>query len=162
MAIAAMDVDSDGRISRKEFEEAAALDSMQDLLATINLPKGFGFGELFTMLDNDGGGWLSQDEIIDGVQSLLYSTDFHRDCITAYNFGNLKQSFVVNHEEMKKFTAEVMADIHAELTRISEITHTEIENVRSDISSMRAGTQPTGQQNFADIARQNFANAKEP
>jgi len=121
-----LDEDGNSFLSRDEFEKGSENMQLQEMLGDIELPAGFTFSEMFTMLDIDGDGWLSKSELVDGIMRLIYSSDFQRDCMQSCGFGMIKQSQNHIQEQLKSLIAEVQTDVR----QLREELHASFRNVR--------------------------------
>jgi hypothetical protein len=112
-----LDVNEDGRVSVEELEKGAEDERFRELLSMLDLPLNFTCRELVYALDNDGDGWLSREEFVDGLLRLIYCSDFHRDCIHSMSVGALHASLrrmqVNLKNEVKTAVAELQQNIQS-------------------------------------------------
>jgi hypothetical protein len=106
-----LDEDNNQRLSREEFESGSRNPQLQSLIRGIELPIGFTFDEMFTMLDTDGDGLLTRAEFVDGIMRLIYNSDFQRDCMQNCAFGLIKRSQRELHVELRELTLELRKDV---------------------------------------------------
>mmetsp|Transcript_56394 Transcript_56394/g.104339 ORF Transcript_56394/g.104339 Transcript_56394/m.104339 type:complete len:587 (+) Transcript_56394:167-1927(+) len=76
-----IDRDGDGEVSEAELRHATVNKELMSCLKTIDLPYGFDMRDLHKMLDRDGDGKVTKEEFREGMHRLVYSNDFHRQCL---------------------------------------------------------------------------------
>mmetsp|Transcript_25878 Transcript_25878/g.59719 ORF Transcript_25878/g.59719 Transcript_25878/m.59719 type:complete len:575 (+) Transcript_25878:170-1894(+) len=76
-----IDRDGDGEVSEAELRHATVNKELMSCLKTIDLPYGFDMRDLHKMLDRDGDGKVTKEEFKEGMHRLVYSNDFHRQCL---------------------------------------------------------------------------------
>merc|ERR1740138_1967908 len=110
-----IDTNDDMKRSKKEMEEGKNNEKLHELLQKVDFPHGFTYTEFHAMLDQDGGGHLSQSEFINGMLRLVYNDQFQRDCMFQLTMGQIKANQRKLHKEMKAFIQELYSGIKHEI-----------------------------------------------
>jgi len=98
--IYAIDLDGDGTVSPEEIEAASDNVELKEVLENIDLPFQFQLGDLHCMLDKDGDGELSKAEFFTGMRRLIFSNDFHRQCLLSLSISQQKRKLFETRLEM--------------------------------------------------------------
>jgi len=86
-----MDVNGDGMVDLGELVEQMQSETMNRLLAQIDLPKGMTPREVLCMLDEDGDGNLNNHEFVKGFFRLIDNTGtFQQSCMTQLGVNDIK------------------------------------------------------------------------
>lgn len=88
----ALDKDDSGSISVEEIEEGWQEPQLRELLADINLPKGWQPHELMSLLDADGDGELTFEEFMRSFYRLIASDSFQQSCCMHASLNEVKAS----------------------------------------------------------------------
>jgi len=107
-----IDEDGDRQISVSEFEAGMANNKgLREILAGIDLPKGFKPKEMHTMLDDDGSGVVADTEFLHAMFRLIYCNEFQQLCLMKLSMNQIKAQI----SDLKMETAR---DIQASTDRV--------------------------------------------
>jgi voltage-gated sodium channel len=126
-----LDKDQDSVLTEQELLNAAGNDSFGEMLARIELPKGFSLSDLHLMLDQNVDKSLTEGEFVDGMYRLIYSDDYQRMCMIQLAMAQLKhqvsQQLGLLRQDTKHLiessfvqVASEIASLRAELTGTSD------------------------------------------
>merc|ERR1719440_514675 len=121
-----LDVNQDQWLSEHEMMNAASNENFHEMLAEIELTKGFSLADLYLMLDQDVDRQLTEHEFVDGMYRLINSDDFQRMCMTQLTMAQLKRQV---SQQISQFRHETKKQIDISFLHISS----EIASLRSEI-----------------------------
>lgn len=107
----ALDKDESGSISVEEIEEGWQEPQLRELLADINLPKGWTPGELMCLLDADGDGELTFEEFMRSFYRLIASDPFQQSCCMHASLNEVKQELKSSGKEREESEKELKEQI---------------------------------------------------
>lgn len=121
-----LDVNNDQWLSEDEMMNASGNATFHDMLAEIELPKGFSLADLYLMLDQNVDRRLTEHEFVDGMYRLINSNDFQRMCMIQLTMAQLKRQV---SQQISQFRHETKKQIDTSFLHISS----EIASLRSEI-----------------------------
>jgi len=109
--IYSIDTDGDGTVSPEEIKMAENNEELKEVLEAIDLPYAFHLSDLHCMLDKDGDGELDKVEFFTGMHRLVFSNDFHRQCLMSLAIAQQKRKLFELKLEMEDSFKEVNAKL---------------------------------------------------
>lgn len=110
------DADSNGEISMEEMRTIGANPEVCALLDELDLPKGFTFDDLFTLLNIGGCNEMSKKSFLTGMQRLIFSTDFQKACLQQLATSEIQALHMDLHKLISDFH-EATVERHFKLIR---------------------------------------------
>jgi len=121
----ALDKDESGSISIEEIEEGWQEPQLRELMADINLPKGWTPQELMSLLDADGDEELTFEEFMKSFYRLIASDPFQQSCCMHASLNDVKakqnranQLMEQNTKELKEQMGNLEQKMDARLANI--------------------------------------------
>lgn len=124
-----MDKDGDGSLSREEFS-AGGKGHLKEKFDQVQLPLGFTFEDLHTMLDVDGSGDLSHSEFLSGMCRLICGNEFQLACTSQLMMGQIKHNIHLMRTDLDSLRGHV-------------------RTLKTSLRTGRDGDSPSGTQNHA-------------
>lgn len=106
--------DGDGHlITEEEFIDHANKDELMDMIEAVDFPHTFTLTDFFILLDVLGQRHMTREHFVDGMLTLTYGTDFHRDCQILLSIHKVRRGIVglrkeLRHVHQRVRTAEAM------------------------------------------------------
>lgn len=119
--IFALDADQSGSISVEEVEAGWNDPEFRDLLADIDLPKGFSAQELMCLLDADGDGELTFDEFMRSFYRLITSNTFQSNCCMHASLNEVKKGVLQLEDGLKQMKEKQEKDTESITVHLRDI-----------------------------------------
>merc|ERR1719487_2005750 len=103
-----LDADNSGTITEEEVVSGWNFPELHDMLALVELPKGFNPHELMTLLDSDGDGNLTLDEFMKSFFRLIDNNPFQQNCCMHASLNEIKKDTHLIREGLASISNETV------------------------------------------------------
>merc|ERR1712216_719012 len=127
------DTNHDEWLSLNEMAGAADNPKFVEMLKQINLPLGFGLGDLYLMLDQDMNNQVTSREFVDGMYRLVYSNEFQHICLNHLAIAQVKRQV----KQLQKDTLRELGKVRDEQQKIAKEMRQTMGQVLEELSHLR-------------------------
>merc|ERR1712217_395590 len=115
------DVDGSASLNRGEFEEAAQKPELFSLLSQVKMPPAFSLADLHNILDTDGNCEITREEFIDGMGSVVFSSDFERYCTILLTTSDLRRRMRTIAQDVREMPERIVGALRARVETLEAL-----------------------------------------